>query len=52
MTQTVQPELLAVSPANPNLIINGDMRIAQRGTSFAGYTTANSGAVTLDRFKY
>ena len=52
MTQTVQPELLAVSPVGANLIINGDMRIAQRGTSFAGYTTANSGAVTLDRFKY
>ena len=40
------------SPVGANLIINGDMRIAQRGTSFAGYTTANSGAVTLDRFKY
>ena len=32
-----------------NLIINGDMRIAQRGTSFA--TVAN-GAYTLDRWRY
>ena len=31
-----------------NLIINGDMSIAQRGTSFTGQT---SGAYYLDRFK-
>ena len=36
------------SPANPNLIINGDMRIAQRGTSFAA---PSDGAFTLDRWK-
>lgn len=50
MTQTVQPELLAVSPANPNLIINGDMRIAQRGTSFTGIAGANT--YTLDRWQF
>jgi hypothetical protein len=32
-----------------NIIINGDMSIAQRGTSFAG---ANDDDYTLDRFKY
>ena len=31
-----------------NLIINGDMSIAQRGTSFTGQT---GGAYYLDRFK-
>jgi len=35
-------------PAFKNLIINGDMSIAQRGTSFTGQT---SGAYYLDRFK-
>ena len=32
-----------------NIIINGDMSIAQRGTSFAG---VNDNDYTLDRFKY
>ncbi len=32
-----------------NIIINGDMSIAQRGTSFAG---ANDDDYTLDRFRY
>ena len=31
-----------------NLIINGDMRIAQRGTSTSGQT---SGGYTVDRFR-
>jgi hypothetical protein len=34
---------------NKNMIINGDMRIAQRGTTFAG---VSSGAYTLDRYKF
>ncbi len=34
--------------SNRNLIINGDMRIAQRGTSVAGITTG--GYKTVDRF--
>ena len=38
------------SPANPNLIINGDMRIAQRGTSFTGIAGANP--YTLDRWQF
>jgi len=34
-----------------NLIINGDMRIAQRGTSFTGLTNGSSG-YTLDRWSF
>jgi hypothetical protein len=49
MTQTVQPDLLSVPAANPNLIINGDMRIAQRGTSIAAPANGN---YTLDRWVY
>jgi hypothetical protein len=33
-----------------NRIINGDMRIAQRGTSFAGLANGSSGTYTLDRW--
>ena len=33
-----------------NRIINGDMRIAQRGTSFAGLTNGSGGTYTLDRW--
>ena len=36
-----------ITPSGANLIINGDMRIAQRGTSFA---TLTSGQYTLDRW--
>jgi hypothetical protein len=34
-----------------NIIINGDMSIAQRGTSFTGLTTGGN-AYTIDRWKY
>lgn len=51
-------ELPAVSGANltnlpgvgANLIINGDMRIAQRGTSFSGGTANADDKYTLDRW--
>jgi len=33
-----------------NLIINGDMRVAQRGTSVAGLNTTINGYYTVDRF--
>ena len=33
-----------------NLIINGDMRIAQRGTSVSGITTSSGEYYTVDRF--
>jgi len=35
-----------------NLMINGDMKIAQRGTSFAGLGNGDAGTFTLDRWKY
>ena len=35
-----------------NIIINGDMSIAQRGTSFAGLTNGNNSEYTLDRFNF
>jgi len=37
---------------NRNLIINGDMRIAQRGTSATGLTNGNTGYHTVDRWKF
>jgi hypothetical protein len=40
-------EANASAGVNPNLIINGDMRIAQRGTSF---TSVVNGDYTLDRW--
>ena len=39
----------AASPIGPkNLIINGDMRIAQRGTSVTGITTAMDTILLID----
>ena len=35
-----------------NIIINGDMSIAQRGTSFTGLTDGYNGTYTLDRFAF
>jgi hypothetical protein len=35
-----------------NLIINGDMKVAQRGTSFTGLTNGNDGDYVLDRWYY
>ena len=35
-----------------NLIINGDMRIAQRGTSATGLTNGDTGYHTCDRWKF
>ena len=46
---TVQDARDLVSAGRKNLVINGDMRIAQRGTSFA---VAVSGAFAADRWKY
>jgi len=37
--------------SNRNLIINGAMQVAQRGTSFTGLTDGNSG-YTLDRWRW
>jgi len=46
---TAQEARDLVSAGRKNLIINGDMRIAQRGTSF---TTAASGTFAADRWQY
>jgi hypothetical protein len=35
-----------------NLVINGGMQIAQRGTSFTGLTNGDGGTYTLDRWRY
>src|SRR6056300_2013864 len=35
-----------------NIIINGDMSIAQRGTSATGLTNGSSGYHTIDRWRY
>ena len=47
--ETAQEARDLVSAGRKNLVINGDMRIAQRGTSFA---VAASGAFAADRWKY
>jgi hypothetical protein len=47
---TVEDSLGNVRSGRRNLIINGDMRIAQRGTSFTPATTAT--VYTIDRFEY
>lgn len=46
----VSSELVQIDgiSSHQNLIINGDMRVAQRGTSF---TAPSNGAVTLDRWR-
>ncbi len=50
ITRIGNPAIADVRGVNfRNIIINGDMSIAQRGTSFAG---ANDDDYTLDRFKY
>ena len=38
-------------PSNSNIIINGAMNVAQRGTSFTGLTNGSNG-YTLDRFRF
>ena len=45
----VRPEGLGFVNGRRNLIINGAMQVAQRGTTF---TSPSAGAYTLDRFKY
>jgi hypothetical protein len=45
--ETPQEQFNLIGAGRRNLIINGDMRIAQRGTSF---TSSGSGLFTLDRW--
>ena len=46
--ETPQEQFNLIGAGRRNLIINGDMKVAQRGTSFTGLTTSNT--KTLDRF--
>jgi hypothetical protein len=48
---TVRPEGLGFVNGRRNLIINGAMQVAQRGTSFTGVGNGDS-AYYLDRFKF
>jgi hypothetical protein len=48
-TAAIQQSKISGSPGFRNIIINGDMSIAQRGTSVASITTG--GYKTLDRFQ-
>jgi hypothetical protein len=45
-------QLYAAYPNFRNLIINGDMNIAQRGTSASGLTNGSTGYHTVDRFQF
>ena len=45
--ETPQEQFNLISAGRRNIIINGDMRVAQRGTSF---TSPASGALTVDRW--
>ena len=40
------------APVGKNLIINGDMRIAQRGTSFTSISQGSNEGYTLDRWRF
>ena len=47
------PQSLVADNVNfRNILINGDMSIAQRGTSFTGLTDGYNGTYTLDRFAF
>lgn len=47
---TVRPEGMGFNTGRRNLVINGAMQIAQRGTSSTGFV-ASSAYLTVDRFK-
>ena len=49
-TAAIQQSKISGSPGFRNIIINGDMSIAQRGTSFAGINSGN-GTYPVDRFR-
>ena len=51
-TQITTPDIAdGVFQANKNLIINGAMQVAQRGTSFTGLGNGDTG-YTVDRFRF
>ena len=49
LTDDIKPLLGSSGGGNKNLIINGAMQVAQRGTSF---TSVTASAYHLDRFQY
>ena len=50
--KTFSGDIITSSPlSHRNLIINGAMQVAERGTSFTGLTNGNEG-YTLDRFRW
>ena len=44
-------DVSSLKSGRKNLIINGAMNVAQRGTSSTGFTNAGSGFLTVDRWK-
>ena len=51
-SETAQDARDLVSAGRKNIIINGDMSISQRGTSFANPASTANGVYTLDRFSF
>ena len=49
---TAQEARTAIGAGRRNIIINGDMRVAQRSTSVAGLGDGDEGYVTLDRMRH
>ena len=49
---TVRPEGMGFNTGRRNLVINGAMQVAQRGTSASVSNDSNEGYQTLDRFKF
>ena len=50
--ETTQEARDLVSAGRKNIIINGDMSVSQRGTSFANPASTSTGFYTLDRFSF
>ena len=50
--ETPQEQFNLIGAGRRNLIVNSDMRIAQRGTSATGLTSANEGYKTVDRLNH
>ena len=50
--ETPQEQFNLIGAGRKNILINGDHRIAQRGTSSAGLDQANDGYYTVDRWKF
>ena len=51
-TSAITLNKLSGNPSFRNIVINGDMQIAQRGTSSAGLGTGTNSIYLIDRFKF